>query len=238
MKSNKEQKFFTFLLVFYWLGIFVATHIPIPGWTRKMGVSDKIMHFVAYLILTSLLWFSTSFKQKANWKKLYPWLVSIAILLYGAVDELLQHFVKRSIDAADFAANAFGLATAMLIITFLPSRHAVMILVTICPFFIPAIVRSHLISPNSLLEGFAYLAGFAIVTAAWHKYLSSVCNLNLRQAKYIPLFFAGPAGTVGILKIYAILTNKPFGIKAVLIALGSIILILFFSRLATAEKTI
>ena len=238
MKLSKERKLFTIVLVFYWLGIFVATHIPVPGWTRKMGMSDKTMHFAAYLILTLLLWFSINFEQKANWKKLWPWLLSVIILLYGFADELLQHFTKRSIDFADFVANALGLAAAMAVITLLPGRHAIMILATVCPFFLPAIVRSQLITQNSPLEGLSYLAGFAIVTIAWAKYLSWVHNLNFRQLKYMPLFFAGPAGTVVILKLYAGFTDKPFGTTALLIALGSIILTLFMWRLATPKNAI
>ncbi len=238
MKLSKERKFFIFLLVFYWLGIFLATHIPIPGWTRRMGVSDKTMHFVAYLILTFLAWFSISFEQKANWKKLRPWLLSGIILFYGLADELLQHFAKRSVDIADFGANGLGLAAAMAVLTFLSGRHAIMILIAVCPFFLPAIVRSQLITAGSLLEGLGYLAGFAIVTIAWAKYLSLVHNLNFRQLKYMPLFFVWPAATVVILKLYTGFTNKPFGTTAVLIALSSIILTLFIWRLVTRENIV
>lgn len=228
---HKEQKFFTFLLVFYWLGIFVATHIPIPFWTKKMGVSDKTMHFFAYLILTFLAWFSISFVQKVNWKKLQSWILFATILFYSFLDEFLQHFVKRSIDPIDVLANITGMATAMAIVTFLPGQHAVMILISVCPFFMPAIVKSQLITPNSLLESLGYIAGFAIVTTAWIKYLSCVHNLNFRQLKHMVLFFAGPSATILITKFYAGFTNKPFGATAIWAALCSIILTLLIWQL-------
>ena len=235
MKTSKEQTFFTFILIFYWLGIFVTTHIPIPGWAGEMGVSDKTMHFVAYMTLALLLWFSTSFEKKADWKKLRPWLLSAIVLLYGLVDELLQHFTRRSVDPRDFAANALGIAIAMAIVTVIPACHAAMILITVCPFFLPALVKSQLIPQGSILEVGAYLAGFACITIAWIEYLSLVVGLNFRQFKYLPVFFAPPAGTVIILIIYAKLTDKPFGTTAFLSIFVSIILTLFI-RLLTAKK--
>src|SRR3989338_3257724 len=80
MRLSREQKLFSVLLALYWLGIFAATHIPVPGWTRKMGMSDKTMHFAAYMTLSFLLWFSTSFDRKADWRKLRPWLISAIVL--------------------------------------------------------------------------------------------------------------------------------------------------------------
>jgi hypothetical protein len=235
MKTTRKQKTFTIILIFYWLGIFTATHIPIPGWTRRMGVSDKTMHFVAYMTLALLLWFGTSFEKKADWRKLRAWLLSAIVLFYGAADELLQHFMKRSADIKDFAANVLGLATAMAMVTVLPARHAVMILVTVCPIFLPAIVRSQLIPQNSIFEIAAYIGGFVIITAAWIKYLSSVFGLNFKNNKLLPVFFVPPAGTVIIVKFYASLTDKPFGITAILASFVSIMLTLLIGRLISKK---
>jgi hypothetical protein len=226
MKITREQKFFITILIFYWLGIFAATHIPIPDWTRKMGVSDKTMHFVAYMTLALLLWFGTSFEKKADWRKLRPWLLSGIILLYGMVDEPTQHFVKRTPDIWDFAADALGLAVAMAMVTVLPGRHTVMVLTIVCPFFLPGLVRTQLIMQGSILEAGVYLAGFVVVTAIWIKYLSSVFFLNSKCAGFLPIFFAPPAGIVIILKFYAEITNKPLGTTAFLSAFAAIILTL------------
>jgi hypothetical protein len=231
MKTSKEQKFLTIILIFYWLGILVATHIPIPGWTGKMGVSDKTMHFVAYMTLALLSWFSISFEKKADWKKLRPWLLSAIILFYGFVDELSQHFTRRSVDPRDFAANVLG------IVTIIPACHATMILVTVCPFFLPALVKSQFIPQGSILEVGAYLAGFACVTVAWIKYLSSIVGLNFKRLRYLPIFFAPPAGTVIILIIYAKLTDKPFGTTAFLSTFISIMLTLFIWFFTAEKKT-
>jgi hypothetical protein len=202
-----------------------------------MGVSDKTMHFVAYMTLALLSWFSISFEKKADWKKLRPWLLSAIILFYGFVDELSQHFTRRSVDPRDFAANALGIVIAMAMVTIIPACHATMILVTVCPFFLPALVKSQLIPQGSILEVGAYLAGFACVTVAWIKYLSSIVGLNFKRLRYLPIFFAPPAGTVIILIIYAKLSDKPFDTTAFLSAFISIMLTLFIWFFTAEKKT-
>jgi hypothetical protein len=236
MKTTREKKFFIAVLIFYWLGIFIATHIPIPGWTRKMGISDKTMHFVAYMTLAMLLWLGTSFEQKADWKKLRAWLLTAIVLLYGVADEISQHFIKRSTDIKDFAANVLGIAVAMAIVTILPARHAAMIFITVCPLFLPAFVRSQLIIQDSISEVGIYLAGFAAITIAWIKYLSPVYLPDFRQTKLLLLCSAGPTATLGIVKLYAILTGKPLGMTAALGAFIAILLTLCIWRLTTKKN--
>jgi hypothetical protein len=238
MNISKEKKFFTAILIFYWVGVFFATHIPIPYWTTKMGVSDKTMHFAAYMILTLLLWLSTSFEKKANWKKIRPWLFLGIVMIYGIFDELSQYFIKnRSVDPYDLIANFLGTTAAMAMVTIMPCQHAAMMLFIICPVFLPALVRSNLIAQGSMAEIAAYATGFVIITIAWFQYFSSVHKLNLKQLKYIPIFFAGPAGTVAILKIHAVLTNKPMGKTAILSAFAAIILTLIILSLVSRKRT-
>jgi|GEM_PF-2199276 len=238
MNISKEKKFFTAILIFYWIGIFFATHIPIPYWTRRMGVSDKIMHFAAYLVLALLLWLSTSFEKKANWKKIRPWLLMGIVAVYCISDELSQYFMRgRSVDPYDLIANILGATAAMTLVTIIPSQHAAMALFVICPVFLPALVRSTLIAQGSMVEIAAYSTSFVIITIAWIQYFSSVYKLNPKQLKYIPIFFAGPVGTAAILKIYAMLTNKPMGKAAILSAFAAIILTLIILPLALRKKT-
>jgi hypothetical protein len=226
MQRTREQRLFLYILIFYWLGIFAATHIPVPFWAGKMGVSDKTMHFAAYMALAFLLWFGTSFEKKADWRKLRPWLLTAIVLFYSVADEFLQRFVNRSADLEDFAANVLGAATAMFFVTVLPGRHAVMIPVTVYPVFIPAFVRANLIPQNSIFEAGAYLAGFAAVTIIWIIYLSAVWGVKLKRVRSLPIFLLPPMGTVLIVKLSAVLTNKPFGTRAILVALSATILTL------------
>ncbi|MDD5134286.1 MAG: VanZ family protein [Phycisphaerae bacterium] len=226
MQRIRAQKLFLYILVFYWLSLLVATHIPVPIWVGKMEVSDKAMHFVAYMVLAFLMWFGTSFEKKADWRTLRPWLLTTIILVYGIADEFLQQFVNRSATLEDFTADVLGAAAAMFFVTVLPSRHAVMIPVTVCPVFIPSLVMSNLIPQNSIFEAGAYLAGFAAVTIIWIIYLSAVWGLKLKQVRLLPIFLLPPMGSILIVKLNAVLTNKPFGTPAILAAGGAVILTL------------
>jgi len=239
MNLNRERKLFTIVLIFYWVGIFFATHIPVPDWTRKMGVSDKIMHFAAYLLLMLLLWLSTSFGKKADWGKKRPWLLMGIVMVYGVFDELSQYFIKgRSTDIYDLLTNFLGAAAAMILVTIIASYHTAMIPFVICPIFLPALVRSKLIAQDSIFEIAAYAIIFAIITIAWVQYFSSVYKLNLKQLKHTLIFFAGPAATFAIVKIYAAIANKPLAKTAILSAFVSIVLTLIICHIFTKNKSI
>jgi VanZ family protein len=239
MNISRERKFFTKVLIFYWVGIFFATHIPVPNWTRKMGVSDKTMHFAAYFVLTLLLWLSTSFEKKADWKKIRPWLFMGIIAVYGVFDEISQYFIEgRSADPYDLLNNLLGAASAMILVTILAGHHTAMIPFVICPIFLPALVRSKLIAQGSIIENAVYAIIFVIITIVWAQYLSSVYKLNLKQLKHVLIFFAGPAANIAIIKIYAAISNKPLAKTAILSALVSIVLTLIICRIFAKNKSI
>ena len=75
-------------LLLYWPALFAATHIPVPDFVGSMGMSDKKLHYLAYLILVSLLWFAVSPHDRVNWKKAKVWIVLAVIVWYGAIDDL------------------------------------------------------------------------------------------------------------------------------------------------------
>ncbi len=64
MTLSHQQKITAVLLVFYWIVLFVFAHIPIPKVVREADVSDKSLHFLVYLILVFLLWFTVSDGKK------------------------------------------------------------------------------------------------------------------------------------------------------------------------------
>jgi hypothetical protein len=239
MKLSKERKFFTIVLIFYWVGIFFATHISVPGWTREMGVSDKIMHFVAYLVLMLLLWLSTSFEKKADWGKIRTWALMGIVLIYALFDEASQYFIEgRSADLHDLLTNFLGAGVAMVLVTILTGWHAATILFVICPIFLPALVRSKLIAQGSVVEIAAYATAFVIITIVWIQYLSSIYKLSIKELKHIAAFLAGPAGAAAMVKIYAVFTNKPMGKTAILSTVTAIILTLIVWFLTAAKKTV
>ncbi len=233
---KKEQKIFTFILIVYLTALFISTHIPVPDWARQMEMSDKIMHFAGYMVLSLLFWLSISYEAKALWTRFRPWLLSVILILYGIVDEISQPFMNRSTDIGDFAANLVGIASGMLLVSFLPACHIIMAIITLCSLFAPSIVKSNLIPEGSIYEFACYAAGFAIITSAWIIYLSSIFYLNMRKIKSLPIFFSPPAITVLIIKFCAQAADKPFGKTAILGSFVSIILTILIWKILGRGK--
>lgn len=95
------------LLLFYWVTIFVGTHIPLSSAARfSPAVGDKVKHFSAFAGLTLLLCYCTT-SHRTWWRF---GLIAAAVLSYGAVDELTQQFVPRRVPSwLDFFADAAGM---------------------------------------------------------------------------------------------------------------------------------
>ena len=119
MVLSHRQKLFIILLLVYWPVIFILAHIPIPPLVRDVGVSDKSIHFTAYLLLVFLFWSAISPDSKVNWRRAAPWLVLVVMVCYGVMDELLQSVVVgRSCDIRDFFADLAGVLTGLSIFAF------------------------------------------------------------------------------------------------------------------------
>ena len=107
-------------LVVYWIILLIATSIPAQS-VPSFGVGDKVNHFLAYFILSILLYLTFSFQEKSLFAKRNAALLTIAVvLLYGVLDELHQMLIPgRSAEFLDWAADAVGAICGVLIISFL-----------------------------------------------------------------------------------------------------------------------
>ena len=105
----------------FWLALFTGTHLPPtthipmqPNW------GDKALHFSAYLLLALLL--ATVWELAGGVLTMrhlvFAWL---AILAYGAFDELSQMLVGRDCEFFDWIADATGAAIGLTIFVVLRS---------------------------------------------------------------------------------------------------------------------
>jgi len=95
------------LLVGYWTALFIATHVPtLPTGVER--VSDKLLHYLAYCGLMFLLCLDQQIRGKLS-LKWTGWLY-LAVVVYAALDELLQIPVGRTADVRDWLADAIGAA--------------------------------------------------------------------------------------------------------------------------------
>lgn len=95
----------------YALALFVGTHIPIPEtFDELVTVWDKVIHAGAYFGLGSLT--AAAFFQAAP-PRVPVVSMTVGLLGYAALDELLQGFVGRSPDPTDWMSDAAGILLAM-----------------------------------------------------------------------------------------------------------------------------
>ena len=90
MAILRRHKAIIISLLVYWPVLFVLAHVPIPQLVREAGVSDKSLHFLAYLILAFLLWFAINPDRKVNWRRAGAWWILSVVVLYGVADEFFQ----------------------------------------------------------------------------------------------------------------------------------------------------
>jgi hypothetical protein len=180
-----------------------------------MGVSDKTMHFAAYAMLSFLLWFCIYFDHKADWRKISTWLVFGAAIMYGAADEITQKFIAgRSADIVDFYADLTGIAVAILTVSILPGRFAVVVPIMLCPVFLPGMVRAGLLAQGTILEWGGYFLCFATISFLLAFFLKN----------RVAVFMLAVADVI-LLKLYAVITNKLMGTQTIVSALAAVVLV-------------
>ena len=154
----------------YWPTLFVLTHIPVMAFARRTGMSDKTMHFLAYMVLMCLVWLAVSPYEKVRWRRARVWLVLAAVVWYGAFDEWLQGRVGRSVDVHDFMADLAGAVAALLILSLLEFWQAAPAVAGI------VIVTFSLFSRIGYQASVPWLAvvfhffGYALFSLAWIQY--------------------------------------------------------------------
>ncbi|GAB6282358.1 MAG: hypothetical protein STSR0008_11030 [Ignavibacterium sp.] len=118
---EKRKLFFVYLpLLIYWSILFILTSIPINK-LPEIGLSDKIEHFGAYLVLSFLLNLAFRFQNKIKLFSERPNLFSFLFaFIYGVFDEIHQAFIPgRDCDLFDLTADTIGAILGLIIILFL-----------------------------------------------------------------------------------------------------------------------
>lgn len=95
----------------FWVTIFVLTHLPQEQLPR-VRVSDKLAHFMAYGVLAGLLYLTSWIGRP---RRRAPALKVLGIIMvYGAIDEMLQSFVGRHADIVDWLYDVAGAVCVLL----------------------------------------------------------------------------------------------------------------------------
>jgi VanZ family protein len=104
----------------YWGVIFALTHMPPERLAGAPHIWDKLVHFLIYFLLAALLG-SAMMLTFPQWRQIPLWVLVVGFA-YGAIDELLQPFVRREATLLDWVADALGVWAAVLLLWVLQRR--------------------------------------------------------------------------------------------------------------------
>ena len=226
MTLSHQQKISACVLALYWPALFVLAHIPIPHVVQEADVSDKSLHFLAYLILTFLIWSVVSGDQKVNWRRASPWLVLFVILVYGILDEWLQSYVAgRSCDVRDFFMDLAGALAGLILSSFLTFWPAALFVAAIFIFGITNVARANVADLLPVTSALFYLFAYAVFTMLWlqcMEYYLPRLRLQRITIKWVILALAVPAVLLLIAKLFSVILGRAFTVRDMLISAAGI----------------
>lgn len=219
-----QQKVTIILLMFYWPTLFILAHIPIPQLVRQAHVSDKSLHFIAYLILAFLLWFSLNPDRKASWRRATVWWVSLVIAGYGVVDELLQDYVAgRSCDAIDCVANLAGTFTGLILFSLLSFWPVLLVLAGITIFTLTNIARANPADLLPITNAIFHLLAYGFFTAIWMQYTHLFLRTKPPQAKWLIVTSLPPIVFLFMVKLFSRILGRAAELPDVIFSVAGIV---------------
>jgi len=239
MTLSRRQKITISSLLLYWPIIFILAHIPVPRLVREAHVSDKSLHFLAYLVLVFLLWFAIRPDRTVNWRKAAVWWVLLVIVWYGVADELLQRFVVgRSCDVEDFLANLTGVFTGLILFTFLTFWPALLVITGIVIFVSANLTREKLtdLLPATNVMAMFYLFAYVFFTVLWIRHIHHFLSLKAPKPKWLIVALALPTGFLFAVTLFSIISGKNFAARDAIFSAVGIAMVVGITYLAALSR--
>jgi len=218
MALSLRQKAIIVLLLIYWPSLFVLAHTPIPDVVRQADVSDKGLHFLAYLVLVFLFWSAISPHKKVNWRKPRVWWILLLVSGYGLIDELLQKFVGgRTCDATDFVADLVGTLASLVVLSVFDFWTASIVVTGGSIFILTNLTR---VNPADLLPVTStvfYLSAYAFFTVLWIRYIQ-FWQKSETLGRWVVTALAAPIGLFLAAKLGSIVLGRHFGMRHVILS--------------------
>jgi len=218
MAFRGGRKLAALLLAIYWPTLFVLAHIPIPRTIENAGVSDKTLHFLAYLVLVFLLWISLYPDRKVRWRKVAAWLVLSGLMVYGGIDELLQSYVGRSCDIRDLIANLAGILTGLVLLSFLRARAAAVVVSGVVIFGLSNVARTRLADLLPVVNSVFHLLSYGVFTLLWTRYMETFKSPRRQGLRWLLVAVAPSAGLLLVVKSFSAITGRGWQMQEVILA--------------------
>jgi len=223
MALSRRPKLTIISLLLYWPGVFVLAHIPIPQLVYKAQVSDKSLHFLAYLVLVFLLWFAISPNKKVNWRKAAVWWVLFVVVWYGVVDEMLQSYVGRTCDIMDFFADLAGTLAGLILFSFFTFWPVLLVVMGTTIFTLTNFTRANLADLVPITNAMFHLFAYGFFTMLWLQYIHLFLPMKAPKPKWITAALALPIGFLLTVKLFSVIFGKDFVVQDVIISTVGII---------------
>ena len=235
MTLSGRQKLTIIPLLLYWPAIFIATHIPkMPIWVIRAHISDKILHYIAYLVLVFLLWFAISPYKKVRWRRAAVWWVLFVIAWYGVVDEWLQGYVGRNPDVVDFLANLTGAITSLIVLSIFPFWPASLVLTGIVIFVLTNFMQANLADRLPVTNAAFYLCAYALFSLLWTRCLHHLLPIKAPQTKWLAAALAVPTGFLLVVELFSAVAGNGFRLRCVIISaagIAAVVITIFLTAL-------
>jgi len=226
MATSWRHKITIILLALYWSALFILAHIPIPQYVRRAGVSDKSLHFLAYLILVFLLWFAISGDKKVNWRRPVVWRVLFAIVVYGILDEWLQGYARgRSRDVMDFVADLVGVLTGLILFSFFSFWPAALLVAGTVIFGLTNITEANMADVLPTANAMFHLFAYPIFAMLWVQYVQLFLLPRPPEPKWLITALAAPTGLLLTVKSFSEILGKGFVVQDIIISVGGIVVV-------------
>jgi len=209
----------------YWFVLFILAHIPIPQLVYKAQVSDKWLHFLAYLILAFLFWFSISPDRKVNWRRRITWWVVLGLALYGGVDEVVQGYVGRTCDIMDFLANLVGIFTGLVLFSFAGFWPALLVVTAVTIFGLTNLARANIAELLPVTDIVFHLVAYGCFTVLWIRYMNLYLVLKAGKIGWLALAAAVPLGFLVVVKLSSVILGRYLQPRDIIIAAAAIVVV-------------
>ena len=223
MAMSCRQKLTLILLLFYWPAIFVLSHLPrVPDWVIGVPVSDKTLHYLAYLVLVFLLWFSINPDRKVNWRGTNVWWVLLVVVWYGALDEWLQRYVGRNPDLVDFLADLAGMVTTLVVLWIFSFWSASVAVTGVVIFVLTNFTRANPVDLLPRASTVFYLLAYAFFSLLWIRCIYHQFLLKAPQPKWLAAALVLPVAFLAGVELFSEVAGNGFKLWRVVISTAGI----------------